>query len=144
MKLFKYLLLISMVLWSSSLVAQSFKLSDLKAKTWQVESGLEGLEFLDVYFSFQNTKHTITIIAKDGSEEDLDCLFDMYISDSKQESFDYSKIGKSQSGKYIVCHNTYELLGETYENFNCYEIVTLTADKLALKELDNTLTFKAR
>lgn len=144
MKQLRYIFLFIILFCSNnSLFAQSYKLRDLCATKWNVESGLDGLEFLYVNWDVEMTRLTITLGAKDGSEEEVICLLDMYLSDKKQDSFDKSKIGKYQSGKYIVTYNTYELLGINYENFNCYEIVTLTPYKLVVKENDNCIVFSS-
>lgn len=145
MKQLRYIFLFIILFWSSnSLFAQSYNLSDLCATEWNVESGMDALNYFYVYWNFDSKMVNITVRSKDGSGEDILCPFDMYLSDTKQDTFDSSKIGKSTKGKYIVAHNTYELFGETYENFNCYEIVKLTSKELIVKEYSNILVLSAK
>jgi len=56
-----------------------------------------------------------------------------YLSDTLPETFDKSRVGKVNNGKYIVFLNTSMRKGEKREFMTCFEVLNVTNDELRVR-----------
>ena len=123
--------------------AQSFRLNDLVGKTWTGVSGYYGCDVMSWSISFGEKNAIHRGIDKKGKDI-ATFSYNMYLSNNVPKKYDDSLLGKSQSGKYIVFERKYDHEERTVEDFQTYEIISLTSNKLVVKSNGLTITFVAK
>lgn len=123
--------------------AQSFSIDMLKGKTWQAVSGYLCSGYFDweSVFSDDRVYDTFTWKANQEKASSSDLI---YLSDSRNKTFNDSLVGKSKVGRYLVCGSKRTAHGKSYTHVSVYEILSLTDTQLILKIGDLTIVFKAK
>jgi hypothetical protein len=127
----------------SSFAQTSTTLQKLINKDWvyiHENPGYEKYVWIERYtqtkqITTMKTAGDITIYDEEDDMPDSD----FYLSDQIETTFDYSKVGNVQNGKYIIWYIP-EYDGESF--FDVEEIITLTDTYLEVKSLESGETFR--
>ena len=110
-------------------LAQGFSVEKLKQGVWYKTTG-HADEKTCLSFS-DSIKHETYSIFREGRWQDVTIEDPYYLSNTKTQTFDFSKVGKGDSGKYLVKWN------DTMKSFYALEIVDLTDNYLKIKCSNN-------
>jgi hypothetical protein len=103
-------------------------------KTWGVLSNNENYcMYKQVYTTTKFNEYVIC------QGETTSGVADFYLSNQVETTFDYSKVGSLNEGKYII---SFVPEWNGYSYFNVYEIITLTDTYMELKSLKSNSIFK--
>ncbi len=113
----------------SSVVAESSVMDMLVGKNWRLQVQKTGYIKEHEYETYDEFKWVIAMLDKNNNR--IYGEREYYLSDKVDKKFDFSKVGKSKNGRYIIengnIRNTDKFFLETFE------IIELTKNKLVLK-----------
>lgn len=110
-------------------LAQGFSVEKLKQGVWYKTTG-HADEKTCLSFS-DSIEHETYSILREGQWKDVTLRTPYYLSNTKPQTFDFSKVGKGNSGKYLVEWN------DKMKEFYTFEIVDLTDNYLKIKCSNN-------
>lgn len=123
-------LILTILLSSCSTLKNVKKQTDsnlLQDKMWVMQEDFEKIELTRFYLKDKVTT-SVSIKSSDGKwHNEEPCEYSYYLSDSIEQSFDFTKVGGNKNGKYII--------EKREEKISIYEIQELTDDTLILKAI---------
>ena len=115
-----------------SLHAQNFHKENLVGKKWKIDN-------LGSCIEFSETKIDFWLGTKHGSS--LMCENDYYLSENIDSVFDKQKIGRLQTGRYIIVYENLKQKKKIVPKISVFEIIDLTPTLLLLRSGDKTYDF---
>ncbi|MDR1347649.1 MAG: hypothetical protein LBJ63_04345 [Prevotellaceae bacterium] len=138
----KIILSLLLLFVSLGLTAQSNNQTTLQKlinKDWVLIHEVSGYESYVCKINYTTTKSVISVIHNGVTSYDEGDDSDFYLSDQIETTFDYSKVGNVQNGKYIIEYIP-DLNGESI--FHVDEIITITDTYLEIKSHTSGKTYK--
>ena len=111
-----------------SLHAQNFHKENLVGKKWKIDN-------LGSCIEFSETKIDFWLGTKHGSS--LMCENDYYLSENIDSVFDKQKIGRLQTGRYIIVYENLKQKKKIVPKISVFEIIDLTPTKLQIRSKEN-------
>ena len=113
-----------------SLHAQNFHKENLVGKKWKIDN-------LGSCIEFSETKIDFWLGTKHGSS--LMCENDYYLSENIDSVFDKQKIGRLQTGRYIIVYENLKQKKKIVPKISVFEIIDLTPTKLQIRSKENDI-----
>jgi len=113
----------------------------LQGNVWVAQSGYATSDLVDWYFSFTSGKASFDFRDKKTGESVSQFDYEMYLSDVVPTEFDVSRVGKGQTGRFLVMRQERTINNGVKHMTYIAEILSLTEYALTIRYAGKIVTF---